>query len=137
MTIREFQKSDFENVVFLLNEVFPNSVGHNEANSSINRKVATQDGLFFVATEAGEIVGTVMAGYDGHRGWLYSLAVRSDQRRHGIGTQLVRHAEAVLAKRGCLKLNLQVRAENAEVLAFYESLGYQNEPRISMGKLLS
>lgn len=93
-------------------------------------------GCFFSRFDGIVIVGTFLAGYDGHRGWLYSIAVSLDRQRCGIGTTLVRHAEQVLAERGCPKLNLQVRADNAAVVAFYESLGYQTEERISMGKLL-
>ena len=136
MLIRNYGPADRAQVVSLWNAVFPNSTGHNDPNSSIDRKVAVDDGLFFVAEEGNTIVGTVMAGYDGHRGWLYSVAVAPGQRRGGIGSQLVHHAEQALAQRGCPKLNLQVLAENAEVVAFYESLGFHIEPRISMGKLL-
>ena len=75
-----------------------------------------------------------MAGYDGHRGWLYSLAVAPEARRRGLGSQLVVHAQSALAKLGCQKLNLQVRADNGEVAAFYQSLGFDIEERISMGK---
>ncbi|MEM1293507.1 MAG: GNAT family N-acetyltransferase, partial [Cyanobacteria bacterium P01_H01_bin.162] len=74
-------------------------------------------------------------GYDDHRGWIYSLAVAPELRRCGIGSQLMRHAEHELALLGCPKINLQVRADNAEVVAFYESLGFRAEARISMGKL--
>ena len=137
MTIRNYESADRGQVVALWNEIFPGSTGHNDPSESIDRKVASKDGLFFVDADGDTIVGTVLAGYDGHRGWLYSLAVSSDRQRCGIGTKLVRHAEHVLAQRGCPKLNLQVRADNAAVVAFYESLGYQTEERVSMGKLLA
>ena len=137
MKIRSYDPPDREQVVALWNEVFPGSIGHNDPGQSIDRKVASDDGLFFVTLDGDVIVGTALAGYDGHRGWLYSIAVSPDCQRGGIGTKLVRHAEQVLAQRGCPKLNLQVRADNAAVVAFYESLGYQSEERISMGKLLS
>ena len=137
MVIRNYQSSDRDQVVVLWNAVFPGSTGHNDPGESIGRKVAVDDGLFFVALDGDVIVGTALAGYDGHRGWLYSIAVSPDRQRCGIGTKLVRHAEEVLAQRGCPKLNLQVRTDNAAVVAFYESLGYQTEERISMGKLLA
>jgi len=136
MKVRNYAPTDRNQVVALWNDVFPGSTGHNDPEESIDRKVAVDDGLFFVALDGDVIVGTALAGYDGHRGWLYSLAVSPDCQRCGIGTKLVRHAEQVLAQRGCPKLNLQVRADNAAVVAFYESLGYQSEERISMGKLL-
>ncbi len=78
-----------------------------------------------------------MAGYDGHRGWLYAVAVDPGQRRGGVGTALVRHAEQMLRDLGCGKVNLQVRATNAAVVSFYERLGYAVEERISMGKRLT
>jgi ribosomal protein S18 acetylase RimI-like enzyme len=77
-----------------------------------------------------------MAGYDGHRGWLYRVAVHPRHQRHGLGAALVRHAEAELIALGCPKINLQVLAGNAAVVAFYEKLGYRVEERVSMGKRL-
>ena len=78
-----------------------------------------------------------MAGYDGHRGWVYYVAVRPGQRRRGIATALMRRAEEGLARIGCPKLNLQVRASNQAVVAFYRKLGYQVEERVSMAKRLA
>jgi ribosomal protein S18 acetylase RimI-like enzyme len=77
-----------------------------------------------------------MAGYDGHRGWLYSLAVDGSQRRLGIGTRLIAHAEAALVAMGCPKVNLQVLTAKQEVRAFYEALGYRADAVISLGKRL-
>ena len=136
MEIRNYISDDREQVAVLWNETFPNSTGHNEPYSAIDRKFDVDDGLFFVAVADATIVGTVLAGYDGHRGWLYSVAVHNDYRRQGIGSSLVRHAESALAQLGCPKLNLQVRANNASVIAFYQSLGFLSEERISMGKLV-
>ena len=74
-----------------------------------------------------------MAGYDGHRGWLYAVAVDHPHRRHGIARRLVAHALDALRQLGCIKVNLQIRSDNAQVVAFYESLGFCVEDRISMG----
>ncbi len=137
MNIREYQSADHDSLIALWEDVFPYSTGHNEPRGAIQRKVAMQDGLFFVATDADAVIGSVLVGYDGHRGWLYALAVRTESRRRGVGSQLVRHAESALLRLGCPKLNLQVRADNAEVVAFYESLGFHCEDRISMGKVAS
>jgi ribosomal protein S18 acetylase RimI-like enzyme len=82
------------------------------------------------------VIGTVMGGYDGHRGWVYSVAVRPAERRKGVGTALLGRLEEAFVARGCLKVNLQVRESNAGVAAFYERLGYTVEERISMGKRL-
>ena len=137
MIIRIYQPTDRDQVVALWNDVFNNPAGRNEPHGSLDRKEAMEDELFFVAENGDEIIGTVMAGYDGHRGWLYSVAVAKNRRREGIATDLVRHAIDVLTKRGCPKINLQILADNAEVVAFYESLGFRVEERISMGKIVA
>jgi ribosomal protein S18 acetylase RimI-like enzyme len=93
-------------------------------------------GELFVAEADGRIVGTVMAGHDGHRGWLYYVAVDPARQRSGIGAQLVAHAEAWLAAAGVPKAMLLVRDTNAAVAGFYERLGYDVEPRILMTKWL-
>lgn len=136
MNIRIFDPADRAEVVSLWNRVFPYSTGHNDPDTAIDRKLAAQDDLFFVVEDEEAIVGTVMLGYDGHRGWMYSLAVQPDAQRKRIGTELVRHSERVLATLGCPKLNLQVRGDNSQVADFYRSLGFQMEDRISMGKMI-
>ena len=123
-------------VVALWQTVFGYEAPHNQPSLAIDKKLAANDQLFFVAVSAGSVVGTIMAGYDGHRGWLYSLAVLPECRGRGIGSGLVRHAEEQLKLRGCLKINLQILQGNEAVQAFYRNLGYQIEPRISMGKRL-
>jgi hypothetical protein len=136
MEIRLFRESDEPAVVALWTTVFGYAAPHNHPATDIRCKLAVQRELFFVAILDGHLVGTVMGGYDGHRGWIYRLAVAADFRRRGVGTALVAHVEQALQKRGCLKINLQVLASNAETVAFYEKLGYGVEERVSMGKLL-
>ncbi|MDR6409653.1 GNAT family acetyltransferase [Paraburkholderia terricola] len=140
LSIRRFDASDTDAVVALWQEAFPEyrDVTRPQRNPhlSIANKLATQPELFFVAVLGGRIVGTVMGGYDGHRGWLYSLAVDASLRRHGIGTRLVAHVETALTERGCPKLNLQVLSAKADVRAFYEALGYRADAVISLGKRL-
>ena len=77
-----------------------------------------------------------MAGFDGHRGWVYYLAVDPAYRRNGIGTALMKKAEGLLAQMSCSKINIQIREDNSDLQAFYEKLGYTVEERISMGKKL-
>lgn len=125
-----------EQVIALWETVFGYEAAHNVPSLAINQKLAVKDDLLFVALDGEKIIGSIMAGYDGHRGWLYSLAVLPDHRHAGIGSALVDHAEQALRIRGCLKINLQVVESNSQVVAFYEALGYQVEPRVSMGKLL-
>jgi ribosomal protein S18 acetylase RimI-like enzyme len=136
MHIRPYQEADESAVVALWNEVLPDSAPHNDPATIIRKKLAVERDLFFVAVVEAVVVGTVLGGYDGHRGWVYAVAVRPQHRRRGIGGALLRRVEAALAERGCLKVNLQVRASNAGVVAFYERLGYAVEERVSMGKRL-
>jgi ribosomal protein S18 acetylase RimI-like enzyme len=143
LSIRVFTEADTEAVIALWLQAFPEyndpSRPHRNPRLSIANKLGTQPELFFVATrdEDGAVIGTAMAGYDGHRGWLYSVAVAPCARRFGLGTRLVRHAENALAAIGCLKLNLQVLPDKPEVLAFYDALGYRADPVVSLGKRLS
>lgn len=123
-------------VIALWRAAFGYDTPHNDPDLAIDRKLAVADDLFFVAVDHNAVVGTAMAGYDGHRGWLYSIAVDAAHRRRGIGAALVRHAEAALTRLGCVKINLQLADGNARVAAFYEALGYALEPRTSMGKRL-
>jgi ribosomal protein S18 acetylase RimI-like enzyme len=136
MQIRPYQDSDEQAVIALWCEVLPDSAPHNDPATAIRKKLAVERNLFFVATVAEAVVGTVLGGYDGHRGWIYSVAVKPEHRRQGIGGALIRRVESDLSERGCLKVNLQVRACNHGVIAFYEKLGYEVEERISMGKRL-
>lgn len=134
MQIRPFKEADTEAVSTLWQEVFPDDPPHNAPAVVIKQKLQCQPELFFVGELEGSIVGTVLTGYDGHRGWLYSVAVSPKQRRQGLGTKLIRHAEKELIAIGCTKINLQVRSTNAAVVVFYKELGYEIEERISMGK---
>ena len=83
-----------------------------------------------------EIVASVMAGYEGHRGWANYLAVAPEQRRQGLGRAIMARAEELLAAVGCPKVNLQVRGDNTAVIDFYRTLGYEVEDRASLGKRL-
>ncbi len=134
LVIRAFVEADRASVVELWGIAFPNPVPHNIPDVSITRKLRFQPELFFVGLVDDVVVATTMAGYDGHRGWLYSVAVHPEHRRRGIATAIVHYAEDALGTMGCPKVNLQVVAGNEEVVGFYESLGYATEARISMGK---
>ena len=121
-------------VIALWQLVFGYETAHNSPALAIDKKLEVQDGLFFVALAAEVVTGTILAGYDGHRGWLYSVAVHPVYRQQGIGSALVSHAERALSGRGCMKINLQIVGGNESVSRFYASLGYAVEERISMGK---
>jgi ribosomal protein S18 acetylase RimI-like enzyme len=133
--IKPFENlSHREQVIGLWETVFGYETAHNRPDPVIDKKIAVDDGLFFVATKEGAVIGTAMAGYDGHRGWIYSVAVHPNHRQQGIGSDLVSHAERALTEMGCMKINLQIVQGNEAVAAFYSSLGYFEEKRLSMGK---
>ncbi len=125
-----------DQVVRLWELTFGYGAPHNAPGLVIDNKLAVADDLFFVAVTGGTVVGTIMAGYDGHRGWIYSMAVHPDHRKGTIGTQLLSFVEARLASLGCMKINLQIMEGNEQVRAFYEANGYSVEERVSMGKRL-
>jgi ribosomal protein S18 acetylase RimI-like enzyme len=108
----------------------------NDPRKDIERKLRVDPELFLVAVEEELVVGAVMAGYEGHRGWINYLAVEPGRRRQGLGRELMATAERLLAERGCPKINLQVRSENADVIAFYGALGYRRDEVVSLGKRL-
>ena len=130
-------ESDRLEVVHLWKTVFNYETAHNKPSLAIDKKLEAQDNLFFVARVEKLIVGTILAGYDGHRGWLYTVAVHPSHRKKGIGAALVEHAERALIERGCVKINLQIMGGNESVTGFYEALGYTVEPRVSMGKRIA
>jgi ribosomal protein S18 acetylase RimI-like enzyme len=135
--IRQFNVAvDREQVLDLWRCVFGYEGAHNAPQLVLDKKLAVDDGLLFTAEVDGKVVGSVMAGYDGHRGWIYSLAVLPEHRRRGLGSRLVRHAEEHLKALGCPKINLQIMKGNEAVESFYRKLGYESEQRISMGKKL-
>ena len=134
--MRAYAERDRGEVVALWNRVFADDPPRNAPERVIERKLATQRDLFLVAEQNGRVVGTVLGGYDGFRGWVYHLAVDPEHRRGGIGRELMHEVERRLAALGCPKLNLQIRAHNSAVRAFYERLGFAVEAHISMGKEL-
>ena len=138
--IRKVTLADKAAVVELWRTVFPeysdrqNPQRDPEAN--VSRKLAMGDGLFFLAEEDGEVEGTAMAGYDGHRGWLYAVGVLPKARGRGLGRELVRKAEEALRALGCPKVNLQVLLANGEAEEFWKKLGYREDAVRSFGRRL-
>jgi ribosomal protein S18 acetylase RimI-like enzyme len=135
MQVREFADADEDRVVALWTHcglVRP----WNDPRKDIARKRGVQRELFLVAELDGAIVGSVMGGYDGHRGWVNYLAVDPAHRRSGLGRVLMAEVEARLRRLGCPKINLQVRSDNSVALGFYERLGYLQDAAVSLGKRL-
>ncbi|HXR44314.1 MAG TPA: GNAT family acetyltransferase [Pseudolysinimonas sp.] len=135
MRIRAFSEGDTERVVALW-EACGLLRPWNDPRRDILRKLTEQRELFLVGEIDGRIMATVMAGYDGHRGWLNYLAVDPSEQRRGWGRLLVEHVAGLLAERGCPKLSLQVRAGNEAAVAFYRRLGFQVDDVVSMGRRL-
>lgn len=135
LEIREFQGEDEPAVIALWEQCgLPRS--WNDPRKDIARKLKVRPDLFLVGAADGKIVATVMAGYEGHRGWINYLAVASNERRRGFGRAMMRAAEERLRADGCPKVNLLVRSSNPDVIAFYASLGYVRDAVVSMGRRL-
>jgi ribosomal protein S18 acetylase RimI-like enzyme len=135
MQIRPFRPADEATVVALWKECGLTR-SWNDPQKDIARKVAVQPELFLVGVADGAVMASVMAGYEGHRGWMNYLAVAPRFRGRGLGRLLVLEVERLLLERGCPKVNLQVRATNPEAVAFYRRLGYAQDESISLGKRL-
>jgi ribosomal protein S18 acetylase RimI-like enzyme len=136
MEIRPFEEPDTEAVVALWRAAGLTRPW-NDPWADVRRKQTVQPELFLVAEDdEGAVVGVVMAGYDGHRGWINYLAVSDDARGTGLGRSLVERAEAALLALGCPKVQLQVRPDNTAVVDFYEHLGYATYEVVDMGKRL-
>jgi len=138
LQIRAFMEADEPQVVDLWQRcglVRP----WNDPRKDIARKLRVQRDLFLVGVDGGpdaRIVGSVMAGYEGHRGWINYLAVDPERRRRGFARVLMAAAEERLRALGCPKINLQIRNDNADAIAFYRRIGFAEDASVSMGKRL-
>ncbi|NQY93305.1 MAG: GNAT family acetyltransferase [Campylobacteraceae bacterium] len=135
MLIKKYNNTHRAGLISLWENAFPNNPEHDEPNLMLDLKLKIDD-LIFVALEDEKIIGSCMAGYDGHRGYLYSVAVSSEIRKGGVGRKLVSYTIDELKKLGCTKVNLHIRPTNTEVAQFYRSLGFEVEERICMSKLI-
>jgi ribosomal protein S18 acetylase RimI-like enzyme len=137
MKIRSFCPDDAPRLLLLWGDVFGYEEARNDPEFVLDSKLAQDDDLLIVAVEGADLIGSIMAGFDGHRGWLYRLAVSPQARRNRTGERLVAEAEARLAARGCAKVNLQTHAGNDRALRFWQAAGYRVEERVSLGKEIS
>ena len=108
----------------------------NDPGKDIRRKLDDSPQLFFVGEIEEEIIASCMAGYDGHRGWIYYLAVKPQYQKQGIASSMLAHAENALLKIGCPKIDLMVRNTNSEIISFYHKVGYKNDPVVVLSKRL-
>ena len=135
MEIRPYQESDELPVVRLWTDcglVVP----WNDPHRDIRCKLEIQSEMFLVGCIDGQIVATVMAGYEGHRGWINYLAVHPDYQGSGLGRRIMEEAEIILRKSGCPKINLQIRSTNVDAIEFYKKIGYKVDDVVSLGKRL-
>ncbi|MBU1564921.1 MAG: GNAT family acetyltransferase [Proteobacteria bacterium] len=134
--VRPFQNRDEEAVVQLWKdcELIQTT---NDPHKDIRLKLAVQPDLFLVGTLNGRVIATVMAGYEGHRGWLNYLAVSATCRQRGFGRKIVAVAEKQLRLLGCPKINIQVRVGNEQIMEFYRKIGFQVDDVVSLGKRLN
>jgi ribosomal protein S18 acetylase RimI-like enzyme len=135
LTIRTFQPADTDPVITLWQRC-DLTVPWNDPHQDIKRKLAVQPEFFLVGVKEGSLVASVMGGYDGHRGWIYYLAVDPAFRHRGYGRLILHELEKRLSEAGCPKINLMVRATNDGVLDFYRSLGYIDDEVVNLGKNL-
>jgi ribosomal protein S18 acetylase RimI-like enzyme len=135
LTVRRYEENDAAGVVDLWRRC-DLVVPWNDPQRDIERKLQVQRELFLVAVLDRQVVGTVMAGYDGHRAWINYLAADPQHRHQGIGRALMDAAEQRLRAMGCAKINLQVRRWNSNAVGFYEAIGYCVDDVVSMGKRL-
>jgi ribosomal protein S18 acetylase RimI-like enzyme len=135
MEIRPFEPAD-EPAVLSLWERCDLTRPWNDPRKDIRRKLRVNPELFLVGVLGGEVVATAMAGYDGHRGWIYYLGVAPEHRRKGLARQLMEEAERRLRALGCPKINLQVRTSNLAAVEFYRKVGYALDEVVSLGKRL-
>lgn len=135
MTIRPYLAKD-ENTVIELWRRCGLLRPWNNPVTDIERKSRVSPEMFLVGLVNGRIVATVMGGYDGHRGWINYLAVNPEHHRKGLGTLLMREFEKKIQIIGYPKINIQIRTDNPDAMTFYESIGYQRDEVVSMGKRL-
>lgn len=108
----------------------------NDPHADLKRALAGPTSTVLGFAEDGVVVGAVMVGHDGHRGWVYYLAVRPDRRGTGLGRALMQASERWLVQRGVPKIQLMVRTTSAAVISFYETLGYEDGEVVVLGKFL-
>ena len=135
LVIRPFQQADTDAVVKLWQQCGLTRPWNNPYED-IALKMNFQPELFFVGTLDGQVLAAVMAGYEGHRGWIQYLSISPDYQRQGFGSQIMMAAEKALRELGCVKINLQVRETNQAVIAFYEHLGFSDDHVLGLGKRL-
>ncbi len=135
MHIRTYNNEDEQQIIALWQECHLTTVWNNPKRD-IERKLSDSGELFFVGESDHKIVASCMAGYDGHRGWIYYLAVKPDLQRQKLASEIMNHAEAELKRIGCPKIDLMVRKSNLGIISFYRQIGYTIDPVVVLSKRL-
>lgn len=135
MEIRVFRQEDFEEVIIFW-ERCDLLRSWNDSEMDIERKMNYDVSLFLVVEVNGDVVGTVMGGYDGYRGFVYYFGVYLEFRGRGIVNALFNRLEKKLIVRGCSKIQINVSEDNDMVFGMYERLGYEYVDVLSLGKRL-
>ncbi len=133
LIIRDFQDTDRADLIALW-ERCGLTRPWNDPDLDINQAITTQSSTILVGIVESELLASVMAGSDGHRGWVYYVAVDPDHRRKNWGRDLMRAAEQWLKDRGCRKMQLMIRDGNEEADRFYQALGYEPQAVKTVGK---
>ena len=108
----------------------------NDPDADFALASTTPGATILVARDGAVIAGSVTAGFDGHRGWVYYLVVAPERRRAGLGRALMAAAEDFLRERGAPKIQLMVRGDNAAAISFYEALGLVRQDVVTLGRFL-
>ncbi len=134
-TIRAYEDKDQDDLIALYQLAFPHDPPWNDPSDMIACKKAIDAEGLLVGLHQGKVMASVMAGYDGHRGWINCLAVHPDHRGQDFGAAMIDAAIDLMTDRGAVKVNLQIRGDNTSLKRYYERLGFETEDRISMGLL--
>jgi len=134
LTIRRFRMEDTDPVLALWKACGIETWERGNPRQTIQKKHSHSPEAFFLGSMGGEVVATVITGYDGLRGWVYRLAVKPELQRRGIGTAMMEKAEGWLRRQGCVKAKLQLEERAADAVGFYRKLGYETQPLVSMSK---
>ncbi len=130
-------KTHCDEVVSLWKKVFGEQAADIAPDFVLDEGSEAKEGIIFVALIGELVVGTIMAGYDGNRGWIYGLGVLPDYQRQGIGSSLLAFLEKKLSALGCRRINLQMMEGNEASELFFSAKGYQTVKRIDMTKSIS
>ena len=132
LEISAYQSQHYDALIRLYQTAFPDDPAWNDPAFMITSKLDIDPKGLLIGSFKGKLVATIMAGYDGHRGWINCLAVAPDHRGQGFGKAMIDAAIHLLNSRGAVKVNLQIRGDNTKLQRHYESLGFVTEDRISM-----